>query len=570
MKNDTCCSNLLNGAEIAVKTLEALNIELIFAYPGASSIEMHQALIESPIRVVLPRHEQGGAFAAGGYARAAGKVGVCMSTSGPGATNLLTAVADAYADSVPLIVLTGQVDSAKIGSNAFQEVDIIGMSRPVVKHSYLLTATEEIAPTLVEAFRIASSGRPGPVWIDMPRNVLMRRIEYRPAPETAPANTPSKKDLTEKIDAMRAAILASERPCIIAGGGIILAGAAEELLNFAESCSIPVATSLMGIGCFPEHHELALRFMGMHGACSANFAVNESDLILALGARFSDRSTGSVTHFAPGAKIIHVDIDNSEINKNIHADLEIVVDVKTVLTQLNQHPVKRDRTAWLQQIAAWKKQYPFSYHREHDELKAQEVIEAISRQTGGKATVVTGVGQHQMWTAQFYGFSRPRQLLTSGGLGTMGFGLPAAMGAKLALPEETIINIDGDGSFQMNIQELGTIAAEDIGVKMVILNNQHLGMVAQMEDRFFNRCRGNTDLRVKNHRNGPSFTGIAASYGIPGRDVYSPGELEEAIREMLDTPGPFLLDCHIEYSDHVLPMIPSGKSCKEAILPPSA
>lgn len=563
----TSARTLMKGAAIAARTLGELGVETLFAYPGGSAIELHQALADSPIRVILPRHEQGGAFAANGYARATGRVGVCMATSGPGATNLLTGVADAYMDSIPMVIITGQVESFHIGKNAFQEIDIIGMSRPVVKHSRLVFGAEEVAPALREAFRIAQEGRPGPVWIDIPKNVQQQLAPFEPAPE-APERAPRLPPPPSEADAerIREALRRSKRPCIMAGGGIIAAGAAAELARFAESYRIPVMTTLMGIGAFPETHPLSLRWLGMHGSCGANFAADGCDLLLVLGARFADRSTGRADRFAPDAYIIHADIDESEINKNVRAHLGIVADVKALLRLLNRDPFDGDCGEWLRTVETWKREQPFRYRPEPGVLKAQQVIEALGRMCGPEAVIVPGVGQHQMWTAQFYTFTRPRQLLTSGGLGAMGFGLPAAMGAKLALPESAVVNIDGDGSFQMNMQELGTIAAERIGVKMVILNNGRLGMVAQLEDRFFGGKRGNTDLRNGDGEMLPEFTGIARAYGIPARCVRRGEELESAIREMLGTPGPFLLDCRVDYCDHVLPMIPGGKTCREIMV----
>lgn len=556
----------IKGAEIAIKTLEKLGVDIMFAYPGGAAIEFHQALKDSPIRVILPRNEQGGAFAADGYARATGKTGVCMATSGPGATNLLTGIADAYMDSIPMVIITGQVAASFIGKNAFQETDIIGMTRPIVKHSYLVLTPEDIVPSIVNAFHLANTGRPGPVLIDIPKNVQQAKIPFvfDPQPTLKTYSLPGRVS-RDQIEAIRAAIAKSERPCIYAGGGIIAAGAAKELTEFAEKYDIPVVTTLMGVGAIPEDHPLSLKWLGMHGTYYANYAANESDLLLAFGARFDDRVTGSVESFARDAKIVHVDIDQSEINKNVHADIGVVADIREVLIELNKEPVRKERPVWKTAIRMWRNQHPLSYKKEPGVLKPQSVIETICRMTNGEAVIVPGVGQHQMWAAQFYTFRYPRQLLTSGGLGSMGFGLPAAMGAKLAMPEKTVINIDGDGSFQMNIQELGTLFAEDIPVKMVILNNQHLGMVAQWEDRFYGSRRGNTDLTIANQRPYPDFVTIAKGYEIPGREVWKEEELEDAVREMLEAKGPFLLDCHTFYHDHVLPMIPPGKTYKDIL-----
>ncbi|MDD3886063.1 MAG: biosynthetic-type acetolactate synthase large subunit [Victivallaceae bacterium] len=554
-----------NGAQTAINTLESLGVELCFAYPGAASVELQQALANSSIRTILPRHEQGGAFAADGYARATGKTGVCMTTSGPGATNLLTGIADAFMDSIPMVIFTGQVDLNQIGTNAFQEVDIIGMTRPVVKHSFLITDIDKVEPAIREAFVLAQSGRPGPVLIDFPKDIQKQIPTVKTSASSRPLR-PAPAGLPESSPRQLAALIhRAKRPCIYAGGGIISGSAATELLHFAEGNNIPVATSLMGIGAFPENHRLALKFFGMHGSYYANRAVDECDLLLVFGARFSDRSTGDSRRFAAGAKIVHIDIDDSEINKIVRADFKFHADIRMALSQLNEHLEFQERREWLERIAGWKAVHPLACRPDSGVLKAQQVIAALNRHTDSDAVIVPGVGQHQMWAAQFYTYCRPRQFLTSGGLGSMGFGLPAAMGAKLAMPEECVINIDGDGSFQMNIQELGTIAAEGIALKMVILNNRHLGMVAQIEDIFYRGRRGNTDLRCKEAPL-PSFVGIANAYGIPGRDVWSTGDLDAAIAEMLAAPGPFLLDCHIEYRDHVLPMIPAGKSCREIIL----
>ena len=556
----------IKGAEITIKTLEKLGVDTVFAYPGGAAIEFHQALKDSSIRVILPRNEQGGAFAADGYARVTGKTGVCMATSGPGATNLLTGIADAYMDSIPMVIITGQVATSFIGKNAFQETDIIGMTRPIVKHSYLVLAPEDIVPTIVNAFYLANSGRPGPVLIDIPKNIQQAKLPFVFNPEpTVQAYSIPGAPAKEQIDAIRDAIAKSERPCLYAGGGIIAADAAKELTEFAEKYDIPVVTTLMGVGSIPEDHPLSLKWLGMHGTYYANYAANECDLLLAFGARFDDRVTGSVEYFAQDAKIVHVDIDQSEINKNVRADIGVVANIRDVLIELNKDPVRKERPVWKTAIRMWKKQHPLSYRKEAGVLKPQSVIETICRLTNGEAVIVPGVGQHQMWAAQFYTFKYPRQLLTSGGLGSMGFGLPAAMGAKLAVPEKTVINIDGDGSFQMNIQELGTVFAEDIPVKMVILNNQHLGMVAQWEDRFYGSRRGNTDLTMEGQRPYPDFVTIAKGYEIPGREVWNEEELEDAVREMLEAKGPFLLDCHTFYHDHVLPMIPPGKTYKDIL-----
>jgi len=554
----------IKGAEIVVRCLERHGVEVIFAYPGGASMEMHQALRDSSVRVILPRHEQGGAFAAAGYARATGRTGVCMATSGPGATNLVTGIADAYMDSIPLLVITGQVSQKFIGKNAFQEIDIIGVTRPIVKHSYLVLDPAELPAVMAEAFYLASAGRPGPVVLDIPKDVQQKLCvpEYPEGPCLR-----SYAVQTEAADAdverLRRAIAASERPCLYVGGGLIHSGAHKELFQVAEGYNLPVVTSLMGIGAFPERHPLSLKWPGMHGTYYANYALNECDLLIGIGVRYDDRVTGDVASFAKGATIVHADIDPSEINKNKRADIGMVCDARSLLGKLAMDPIRKDYAAWHAQIQRWKAEHPLAY-RQSGKILPQAVVDKLCRLTEGKATIVTGVGQHQMWAAQFYTFERPRQLLTSGGLGTMGFGLPSAIGAKIARPDDLVVLIDGDGSFQMNIQELGTVLCEDVDVKMIILNNQHLGMVAQWEDRFYHSRRGNTVLSSdKTDRPYPNFPLIAEGYMIPGRDVWALDELEPALRQMLASKEPFLLDVHVEYEEHVLPMIPAGRSYKE-------
>jgi len=517
--------------------------------------------------VVLPRHEQGGAFAAAGYARATGRPGVCMATSGPGATNLVTGIADAYMDSVPLVVITGQVSQKFIGKNAFQETDIIGITRPIVKHSYLVLDPADLPEIIAEAIYLASSGRPGPVVLDIPKDVQQKLcVPAYPAEPCLRSYAPHLEAPDADVERLRRAIAACERPCLYVGGGVIISGAHPELRQVAESYNIPVVTSLMGIGAFPETHPLSLKWPGMHGTYYASYALNECDLLIGIGVRYDDRVTGEVSTFAPGATIVHADIDPSEINKNKRADIGIVCDARSLLSKLVPNPIRKDYTEWHEQIRTWKREHPLAY-RKSDTILPQAVVDTVCRLTGGKATIVTGVGQHQMWTAQFYTFERPRQLLTSGGLGTMGFGLPSAIGAKIARPDDTVVLIDGDGSFQMNIQELGTVYCENVPIKMIIMNNQHLGMVAQWEDRFYHSRRGNTVLSSdRADRPYPNFPAIAAGYGIPGRDVWTPEELEPAIRQMLESPEPFLLDVHVEYQEHVLPMIPAGRSYKEIMV----
>ena len=470
-------------------------------------------------------------------------------------------------DSTPLIAITAQVNQHIIGKNAFQETDIIGMTRPIVKHSYLVFTPEEIPETITDAFALASSGRPGPVVVDIPCDVLASTAEpsYPDEPNLRALCLPPEIPETQIRTFLRA-LSSSRRPCLYVGGGVIHSGASAELLKFAESWRIPVATSLMGIGAFPSEHPLSLSWLGMHGAYGANKAVNECDLLIGVGVRFSERVTGNVSGFAPHAKIVHIDIDDSEINKNKHADIALVGDVKEVLLRiLERRPYTRGRDEWLAQVNEWKREHVFSVPKTK-RLHGQAVVKALNALTDGRATVVTGVGQNQMWAAQFYSYSRPRQFITSGGLGAMGFGLPAAIGAQIAMPDELVLLIDGDGSFQMNIQELATLYAENLPVKMVILNNQRLGMVAQLEDHFFNGVHGNTDLEVPAaHGQYPDFIGIAKGYGISGKNVASVSELDGGIREMLAAQGPFLLNCLIDRDDAAMPMIPPGKNCGDVL-----
>ena len=563
---------ILKGSEIAVRSLEELGVGVVFAYPGGQAIDMHQALVRSKLRVVLPRHEQGGAFAAVGYARASGKVGVAMATSGPGATNLVSGIADAYMDSIPTLFITGQVPSPMIGKNAFQETDIIGVTRPIVKHSFLAMDARELAGIMRKAYLLASSGRPGPVVVDIPKNVQQQRCEFDPAELKLVPEAPQAPSHDEMLS-IRWMLEHAHRPLVYAGGGVISAGAADALAKFLEAWDLPLVTSLMGVGLVPYDHPRYMGWLGMHGAISANRAVNECDLLLALGTRFSDRSTGNPAKFAQGAKIIHIDIDETEINKNVRADLGVIADVGETLRELCAEVRRPDTAEWDRLLAEWKKTLFFSYPHRDGALQPQFVVETLSRLTKREAVIVPGVGQHQMWASQYYGYKFPRQLLTSGGLGAMGFGLPAAMGAQLADPERTVINIDGDGSFQMNIQELGTLAVEKIPVKMVILDNQHLGMVAQWEDRFYGGRRGNTILgrsrggvgETDFSRPYPDFVKIASGYEIPGRHVWKPEELVPAVEEMLAYDGPFILDVHTGYHEHVLPMIPPGGCAADII-----
>ena len=570
---------VMNGAEILVESLEREGVEFVFAYPGGCSMPLHQALTKSKtIRTILPRHEQGGGFAAEGYARVTGKAGVCMATSGPGATNLVTCIADAYMDSVPLVAITGQVPQAMIGRGAFQETDFFGMTLPVVKHSYLVWDINDIPRIIKEAFYIAQSGRPGPVLVDIPKNIQTGTAQpVFPKTVTLRGYNPVRRADDLALQEVLGLIASAKKPMIYCGGGVITAEASKELLEFAERTQIPVATTLMGIGCFPENHALSLKWLGMHGTVYANNAVNEADLLLAIGVRFDDRVTGKVEKFCEHGTIVHIDIDNSEINKNRSVKLPILGDVKDALKRLNrelaradQRPVKSDQTRfpqWYKQLAKWKKEHPLSYKDTPDAIQPQHVIELLMELTKGQAIIATGVGQHQMWAAQYYNFTEPRTLVTSAGLGSMGFGYPAALGAKLGRPDKQVIDIDVDGSFLMNVQELATAHVEKINAKAIILNNQHLGMVVQWEDKFYAGNRGHTYLGVPDNleRIYPDYLGICQGFGVPAERVIHKKDLRAALQRMLDSKETFVLDVMTPYTEHVLPMIPSGGTYKDII-----
>jgi acetolactate synthase-1/2/3 large subunit len=572
----------IKGADAVVECLVREGVEVIFAYPGGSSLELHQSLARSgKVRVILPRHEQGGGFAAEGYARATGKVGVCMATSGPGATNLVSAIADAYMDSIPLVAITGQVYSKYIGKMAFQETDIYGLTLPIVKHSYLVLDVHELPRIFKEAFHLAKSGRPGPVLIDIPKDVQQAKftpvypskIEFRSTYATATAHADD-----EQLKPIIQLVSEAKRPMLYAGGGIISAGASQELLAFAERANIHVATTLMGVGAFPETHRLSMKWFGMHGSAYGNWAVDQSDLLLVFGARFDDRITGDVHKFAAHAKIVHIDIDASEHNKNKRVNYTICSDIKHAIGRMNGLMAALkfsapDTKAWHEQIGAWKRDYPFRYEAS-PHIQPQEAVRTLFELTKGDAIITTGVGQHQMWAAQHYNFAQPRHFISSLGLGAMGFGYPAAVGAKVACPDRQVIDIDGDGSFLMNVQELATARIEKIAAKAMILNNQHLGMVVQWEDRFYDSVRGNTILGDESNIGSPDnpdalypdFVQIAAGFGVKGRRVIKKSQLRQAIQEMLDHDGPYVLDVVVPYTEHVLPMIPGGRSVKEMIL----
>ncbi|MEY4384760.1 MAG: Acetolactate synthase large subunit [Verrucomicrobiota bacterium] len=597
---------LMFGRDILVEALEREGVEVIFAYPGGASMEIHQSLTKSKIRTILPRHEQGGSFAAEGYARTTGKAGVCMATSGPGATNLVTAIADAFMDSTPLVAITGQVNQNMIGRGAFQETDMIGVTLPIVKHSYLVTDINDLPRIVKEAFYIAQSGRPGPVVIDLPKNVQQAKTQpvwltHEEMRAGLPGYNPDIFADELALNEVIGLIQKAERPVLYCGGGIITSGAAAELKKFVEATNIPITTTFMGIGAFPEDHPLSMRWLGMHGAAFANWAVNGEyaprktfndpmvklkdgcDLLLAFGVRFDDRVTGAFSEFAKGATIVHIDVDASELNKNKRAHLPVVGDIKDALTRLNKHLAKRPATkkfeAWHAQIAEWKKKAPFTYgitaeiaNSDHmkDHMKGQEdqvilpqmVIQMLHEMTKGEAYITTGVGQHQMWSGQWYPCKFPRQFVSSSGLGSMGFGYPAALGVKVAHPDKQVIDIDGDGSFLMNIQELATANVEKIAAKAIILNNQHLGMVVQWEDNFYAGNRGHTYLGNPDNRAQvyPDYVRVCNSFNVPCERVIYKRDLKAALQRLIDAKTPYVLDVCTPYSEHVMPFIPAGRT----------
>jgi acetolactate synthase-1/2/3 large subunit len=573
-----------SGADIVIQSLVNHGVDTVFAFPGGASIPLHQALtrFRDKVRVILPRHEQGAGFGAQGYARTTGKVGICMATSGPGATNLVTTIADAKLDSVPMVAITGQVGTPVIGTDAFQETPIVEVCRSVTKHHYLVTDVGDVARVVREAFHIATTGRQGPVLVDLPKNVqLMQTVPDYDGPMRLPGyHIEQCFAAPEEIAEIAAAIRKARRPVIYAGGGVIAAEASGELAELVRRTRIPVTMTLMGLGAFPGDDPLSLDMPGMHGSVYANCALDECDLLLAFGVRFDDRVTGKVPEFAKRAKIVHVEIDPSEINKIKEADLPVVSDLKYALAELNKvvEPPE-DISQWHKRVAAWKEADPFGYDQDFQGILPQHAISELCRLTKDReAIITTGVGQHQMWTAQYYKFRRPRTHLCSSGLGTMGFGLPAAVGAKVAHPDKLVVDIDGDGSLLMNVQEMATCYCEKVPVKVMLLNNMHLGMVVQWEDRFHAANRAHTYLGPIDHPEAvgrgdgispqqryPDFVAIAKGFHWQGRSVSKKSELPAAIREMIDAPGPYLLDVQIPYQEHVLPMIPAGMTVKELI-----
>jgi acetolactate synthase I/II/III large subunit len=575
--SETTTPTKLSGAAILVQCLINHGVDVVFAYPGGASMPIHQSLthVADRLRTVLPRHEQGGGFAAEGYARSTGKVGVCL------ATNFVTVLADAKLDSCPIIAITGQVGTPVIGTDAFQETPIVEVCRAVTKHHYLIQRTEDIVRVFKEAFHVASTGRPGPVIIDVPKDVQVNEIvvtDWDP-PMNLPGYKPDRKATHPELQKVLDLIRKSEKPIIYSGGGIISSGAAPALKTFADRTGIPVAQTLLGLGGFPSEHFLCLQMLGMHGTVYSNYAINEADLLLALGVRFDDRVTGKVSEFAKHGKIVHIDIDPSEINKNKVAHVPIVGDVNLALQDLNkmldENPAAGPRTGqfleWIQQVEAWREAEPLRFADRDDAILAQYAIQRlwqIIKERGklDETIISTGVGQHQMWAAQYFHFNQPRRWLTSGGLGTMGFGLPSAMGAQAAFPNRTVVDIDGDGSFLMNIQELACCFTEKLPVKVLLLNNQHLGMVMQWEDRFHAGNRAHTYLGAGHDEAPyPDFVALAKGFRCGARRIEQKDDLDGALEEMLDSKGPFVLDVMTPYQEHVLPMIPSGKTVRDII-----
>jgi len=555
----------LRGAEILLRCLQAEGVEVVFGYPGGQAITIYDALYNSEIKHVLVRHEQGAAHAADGYARASGKTGVCIATSGPGATNLVTGIANAYMDSIPMVVITGQVPTHMIGRDAFQEADITGIALPITKHSYLVERTEDVPRVIREAFLIANSNRPGPVLIDLPKDIMENIIEFEgPVTDVSIRGYRVMKGFNAG-QVMTAANLinTAEKPVIYAGGGVISSQASQELFELAEKMQIPVTTTLMGMGAFPSRNPLSLGMLGMHGTRYANYAIGECDVLIAMGVRFDDRVTGKIAHFAPHAKVIHMDIDAAEIGKNVNVDVPIVGDLKEILqAMLPRLQPETDLSPWHETIERWKDEYPLYYGpSEEDRIMPQHVIEKVCALTQGDAVIATEVGQHQMWTAQYYKFANPRSFLSSGGLGTMGYGFPAAIGAKLACPDKTVINIAGDGSIQMNIQELGTAVQYKLPVIICILNNHFLGMVRQWQGLFYGGRYSHTDMSSQ-----PDFVKLAEAYGAVGIRVTKMEDVEAALLQALQVADrPVIIDFWVERETDVYPMVPPGESLQNML-----
>ena len=573
-------NNKITGAEIFVKSLEAEGVDTVFGYIGAKVIDIYDKLYDSKIRHIMPHHEQGGVHAADGYARSSGKTGVCIATSGPGAANMVTALATANMDSVPLVAFTGQVPNTMIGTDGFQEADIKGITMPITKNNYIVNDVEDLPRIIKEAFHIASTGRPGPVLVDIPSNILKDMAEFHyPEQIDLPGYSPTYK--ANKLQLKRAAELINQanKPLIYAGGGAIISGADQEIAELAERAEIPVTTTLNGIGIFDENNYLSLGMLGMHGTTEANLAISNSDLIIALGARFDDRVTGKLEEFAVNADVIHIDIDPAEIAKIVETRVPITADVKTALKELLPKIKEVKRPAWIKEIKEWKKIDQQADPEKADKLLPSEIIESLYQLTEGKAIITAGVGQHQMWAAQYYKYSKPRTFISSGGLGTMGYGFPAAIGAKLANPDRDVFALVGDGSFQMNIQELATAAKNHVAVKIILFNNQYLGMVRQWQELFYDKRYSATCLRRQSdcppHCSAPSadcpemipdFIQVAKGYGIKGETVTERQNIKTALEKAIKAEETYIVNFMIEEEENVFPMVSAGGSLKEMIL----
>lgn len=570
----------ITGAQILIDALIKEQVSVVFGYPGGVVIPIFDVLYDTKeIKFVLTRHEQAAAHAADGYARATGKVGVCLATSGPGATNIITGIATAYLDSIPMVAITGQVSSSLLGTDAFQEADVVGISRPITKHNFLVKSIESLPVIIKQAFHIASTGRPGPVLVDIPVDISRAVTENYVYPDSVSIRSykPNTEGHIRQIQKAAEAIEQAKKPVIFAGGGVIHSGASEELFELAKKTNIPVTTSLLGLGSFPGTHPLFMGMPGMHGAKTANYALQECDLILSVGARFDDRVTGYVEKFAPEAKIVHMDIDPAAISKIIKVDIPVVGDARDILTKLNKIVKPRDFDSWNEKIMKWKGNKLFTYAPSQEKIKPQSVIEAVYTNTCGKAIIATEVGQHQMWTAQYFVFDKPRTFLTSGGLGTMGYGLPAAMGAAVSNPGVPVIDIAGDGSIQMNIQELATLSINNIPVKIVILNNSYLGMVRQWQELFHNRRYSSTCLRggtlcnecvgtnVCKRKYIPDFIALAKSYNIAAFWAETPDQVDSVMKQGLQVEGPALMEFMVAPEENVFPMVPAGKPLDEIL-----
>jgi len=551
-------SSVKTGAEIIVETLIEQGVDTMFGYTGGVVLPLFDRLYDAPINFIIPRHEQGGCHMADAYARASGKVGVVVATSGPGACNLVTGLATAMMDSVPVVALTGQVRTELIGNDAFQEADTTGITRPITKYNCIVKDIGELARTVREAFYIASTGRPGPVLVDIPVDVEVARCSNDgPRQMKLPGYRVRTKGNARQISMAAEVINKSQQPVLYVGGGVISANASEELRALAEKAHLPVTTTLLGLGSYDQSRPESLDMLGMHGAAYANYAVQECDLLIAIGARFDDRVTGKIKDFAPNAKVIHIDIDPASISKNVRVDIPVVGDAKDILAELVKAIEFRERKRWFKKIADWKAKFPFNYDRNSPAIKPQYIVEEICRQTKGRAIITTGVGQNQMWAAQFYRFSRPRQLISSGGLGTMGYGLPAAIGAQVARPTETVVDIDGDHSFNMTMTELRTAVENKLPIKVCILNNGYMGMVRQWQELFYNKRYS------KSYLSNPDYATVARALGAVGMTVDKKGDVTRTIKAMLAEKEPCVVDFRIEREENVWPMVPAGKSLNE-------